>query len=94
MPLSAAVSYRAAANASSSPDVNTTWTPASATLAANATETYHTGDLAPNDVDATSTVSAGLASIIFHDPGDVTLGPGPGKDGTVNLLLSNSPSWL
>ena len=45
-------------------------------------------------VTGTSSVNSGVGSITFHKPGDITLGPGVGNDGSVNLLLNNISSWL
>lgn len=55
-----------------------------------------TGNLTIADVAVTGsgTVVQGNGSIIFHQPGDVTLGPGAGNEGSVNLLLGNTLSWL
>lgn len=45
-------------------------------------------------VTGTSSVTSGVGNITFHKPGDITLGPGAGNEGSVNLLLNNISNWL
>ena len=51
-------------------------------------------DLADVAVTGADTVALGIGSVIIHQPGDITLGPGAGNEGSVNLLLGNTLSWL
>ena len=63
--------------------------------AATATLVNFNGNLTTGEVATTGTgsLALGIAAIVFHKPGDVTLGPGLTNDGSVNLLL-NTADWL